>query len=104
MKRPASLGASLGLALVLVGGCAADAAGKDEFAGVCTQRMGSAEKCSCYVDTIEKSLSPDQFAALAQGAHANRDYSGASWIPNTLRADPVISEALSEATQMCFSV
>lgn len=101
MKRPAFLVATL--ALVGAVGCSAEDVGKDEFAGICAKRMGSAEKCGCYVDTIEKTLSPDQFAALAKGAHQNRDYSGADWIPNTVRSDPAIGDALSVATQTCFS-
>lgn len=103
MKRPVSLLASLGLGLAMLGACAAEAAGKDEFAGICAKRMGSVEKCGCYVDSIEKTLSPDQFARLAKGAHQNRDYSGADWLPSSIRMEPAISDALSTATQTCFT-
>lgn len=103
MKRPVSLLASFTAGLALLGACAAEAAGKDEFAGICAKRMGSVEKCGCYVDSIEKTLTPEQFARLAKGAHQNREYSGADWLPNTLRAEPAINDALNEATQVCFT-
>lgn len=103
MKRPVSLLASLGVSLGFLAACAAEAAGKDELSSVCQQRMRSAEKCACYVDNVEKALSAEQFAAVAHGAHENRTYSGADWVPNSVRRDQVVSAALDDATRTCFA-
>ena len=66
MKHPVSLVASLGLTAVLVGACGGTTAGKVELTEVCLDRMGGSQtKCSCYVDAIEKELSPDLFARVA---------------------------------------
>jgi hypothetical protein len=93
----------MGLGFALIAGCGDGDAGKEEFASVCAQRLGSAEKCGCYVDAIEQALSPEQFATVVQGVHNNRDSPGADWIPNSVRTDPVVSSALSDASQSCFA-
>ncbi len=104
MKRPVSFIASITLPLVLIAGCAAEAAaGKDEFASVCQKRLRSAEKCACYVESVEKALSAEQFARVAHGAHQNRDYSGADWVPHSIRSEREISSALDDATRACFA-
>lgn len=102
MKRPVSLFVPIALSVGLLAACGAEAAGKDEFASICQKRMKSVEKCACYVDSIEQALSDDQFARLAQGAHQNRDYAGADWVPHSVRSEPAISQALDEATSACF--
>ena len=69
MKRPVSLLASLALALG-VAGCSAAAAGKTEVAGVCSSKMGSETKCACFADTLEKSLTPEEFGQVATAMQA----------------------------------
>jgi hypothetical protein len=105
MNRPVSLVASLLIATampVTLAGCGAAPAGKAEFASVCLDRMGKQqEKCSCYVDTIEKELSPEQFAAVAKGAQENRRMS--SMLPESLMSQPAVSEAVLSATTQCFA-
>jgi hypothetical protein len=107
MKRPVSLVASLLVASAMsatfaLAGCGAAPAGKAEFASVCLDRMGNKkEKCSCYVDTIEKELSPEQFAAVAQGALENRRMS--SMLPESLMSQTAVSEAVLSATTQCFA-
>lgn len=102
MKRPVSF-VSLVLAAGLMAGCGAQAAGKAEFAEVCTERIGSAEKCACYTDSVEKGLSPELFSRVATGAHQMRDMAGSDWIPATVTKEPAISAALAEATTACFT-
>ncbi len=91
------------LAAGLLAGCGAAKIGKTEFADLCTKRMGSAEKCGCYADNVEKALSPEQFSKVASGAHQLRDVSGSTWIPNTVTSDATVSEALNAATTACFT-
>jgi hypothetical protein len=68
------------------------------------ERMGGVqEKCDCYVASIEQALPPDQFARLAQGAHDNRNYAGADWLPNDVSRVPAISTALHQATVSCLT-
>jgi hypothetical protein len=87
---------------VTLAGCGAAPAGKAEFASVCLDRMGKQqEKCSCYVDTIEKELSPEQFAAVAKGAQDNRRMS--SMLPESLMSEPAVSDAVLSATTQCFA-
>lgn len=104
MKRPVSFVASLSVSLGFLAACGAEAAGKEELANVCQQRMRSADKCACYIDSIEKALSAEQFARVASGAHDNRTYSGADWVPNSVRRDQVVNAALDDATRTCFAV
>jgi hypothetical protein len=101
MKRPVSLVASLLMVGTLAAGCGAAKAGKAELAQVCADRMGSQPKCACYVDSIEKGLSPEQFAQVAQGAFDNRRMSG--MVPSPLMADPAIGSVLADATTSCFT-
>lgn len=90
------------LALGLASGCDGAKPDKAEFAQLCSKHMGSAEKCGCYADTLQKGLTPDQFGKVMTGAHDMRDISGSDWIPATVRSDAAISEALSTATTTCF--
>jgi len=101
MKRPVSLVASLLMVGTLAAGCGAAKAGKAELAQVCTDRMGSQIKCGCYVDSIEKALTPEQFAQVAQGAFENRRMSG--MMPAALMSDPSIGGAIADATTACFT-
>ncbi|MDZ4759546.1 MAG: hypothetical protein SGJ21_00550 [Alphaproteobacteria bacterium] len=103
MKRPVSIVASLLAFSSVLSACGASAAGKTEFTEVCLSRMGnSQEKCGCYVSSIEAALTPEQFARLAKAAHDNRQYSGSSWLPQSVHADTEISDALSSATATCL--
>jgi hypothetical protein len=103
MKRPVSLVASLVSAVILVSGCGAAKVGKTEFADICMKRMGNQQaKCSCYVDTIQASLTPEQFTTLVQGAYEVRDLGGSSWLPAKVQSDPTISDALNKGTKACF--
>ncbi len=94
MKRPVSLAASLISAVLLAAlptaGCsAAKTPGKEDVAQACMERMGGVQqRCDCYVATIEKSLTPDQFTQLAKGAYDNRNYAGADWLPNNVSSIP----------------
>lgn len=101
MKRPVSL-VPFVLAAGLLAGCGGAKAGKAEFAQICAKRMASVEKCGCYVDSIEKALTPEQFATLAEGAHQNRDFAGAGWLPVKVQSDQAIAGALTAATTACF--
>jgi hypothetical protein len=101
MERPVSLVASLLMVGMLVAACSGAKAGKAELAQVCTDRMGSQTKCGCYVDSIEKGLTPEQFAQVAQGAFDNRRMSG--MVPAPLMADPSIGGAIADATTACFT-
>ena len=104
MKRPVSLVASLLIASampVTLAGCGAAPAGKTEFASVCVDRMGNQQKCSCYVDSIEKELSAEQFAAVAKGAQENRRMS--AMLPESLMSQPAVSDAMLNATNQCFA-
>ena len=92
MKRPVSLVASLGLAVVMASACSGAKAGKTELSEVCLDRMGGAEaNCSCYVQALEEGLSPELFQRVAQGAYDNRRYSG--MVPVALSSDPAIGSA-----------
>jgi hypothetical protein len=102
MKRPVSF-VSLVLAAGLLAGCGAQAVGKSEFAELCTKRMGSADKCSCYADTVEKGLTPELFTRVANGAHQMRNMAGSEWIPSTVTSDEAVSAVLAEATSACFT-
>jgi hypothetical protein len=100
MKRPVSLVASLALAAV-AGACGAAEAGRAEFTEICLDRMGGAqEKCSCYVASIEKELSPENFARVAQAAYDNRRFNG--MLPAQVSTDPAIGSAVQTATMSCF--
>ena len=105
MNRPVSLVASLLIAAAMpatLAGCGAAPAGKTEFASVCLDRMGNQQaKCSCYVDSIEKELTPEQFAAVAKGAQENRRMS--SMLPESLMSQPAVSDAVVNATTACFA-
>jgi hypothetical protein len=86
---------------MLAAGCGAAKAGKAELAQVCAERMGSQAKCGCYVDSIEKDLTPEQFATVAQGAFDNRRMG--EMVPASLMSDATISSVLASATTACFS-
>lgn len=101
MKRPVSVVASLGLAVVFASACSAAKAGKTELTEVCLDRMGGSQaNCSCYVEAIERELSPELFQRVAQGAYDNRRYSG--MVPVALSSEPAIGSALQAATASCF--
>ncbi len=102
MKHPVSF-VPLVLAAGLLAGCGAAKAGKEEFAQVCAKRMGNVQKCGCYVDSVQKELTPEQFAVLAEGAHQNREFAGEGWLPAKVQSDEAISTALTNATTQCFS-
>lgn len=99
MKRPVSLLASLALALG-VAGCSAAAAGKTEVAGVCSSKMGSETKCACFADTLEKSLTPEEFGQVATAMEANRHSS--AMLPNNLSSNTKIADLFTQATMSCF--
>jgi hypothetical protein len=101
MKRPVSRVASLIIIGTIAAGCGGAKAGKTELAQACQQRMGSGANCSCYVDSIEQTLSPEQFAAVAQGAEENRRMS--SMLPENLMSNIAVSDALATAAQSCFT-
>lgn len=101
MKRPVSLVASLGMGMALASACGAAQAGKTQLTEVCLDRMGGSQaNCSCYVEAIEKELSPELFQRVAQGAYDNRRYSG--MVPAEVSRDPAIGSALQTATTTCF--
>ena len=64
---------------------------------------GAQQKCDCYVASIERALSPDQFAQLARGVHDNRNYAGSDWLPNNISRIPAISSAIRDATASCLT-
>jgi hypothetical protein len=101
MKRPVSLVASLILVGTMTAACGAAEAGKTELAAACQARMGSAANCDCYVDSIEQTLSPEQFAEVAQGAEDNRRMSG--MLPENLMSKISVSDALASAAKACFT-
>ncbi len=101
MKHHVSLVASLGVALIVASACGAAKAGKTELTEVCLDRMGGSQaNCSCYVEAIERELSPELFQRVAQGAYDNRRYSGI--VPAEVSRDPAIGSALQTATTTCF--
>jgi hypothetical protein len=101
MKRPVSLVVSLGMAVAVASACGAAKAGKTQLTEVCLDRMGGSQtNCSCYVEAIEKELSPELFQRVAQGAYDNRRYSG--MVPAEVSNDPAIGSALQTATSTCF--
>lgn len=104
MKRPVSLVVSFLMATAMpaaLAGCGAAPAGKTELASACVDRMGNQQKCSCYVDSIEKELSAEQFAAVARGAQENRRMS--SMLPESLMSQRDVSDAMHNATTACFA-
>jgi hypothetical protein len=101
MKRSVSLVASLITLGTMTAACGAAPAGKAELAQACQARMGSGANCSCYVDSIEQALSPEQFAAVAQGAEDNRRMSG--MVPENLMSNIAVSDALATAATSCFT-
>ena len=104
MKRHAWIVASLIAMTALATGCGGKPPGKAELAQACMQRMGGVQqKCDCYVASIEKALTPDQFSQLAQGVYDNRNYSGADWLPNNISRIPAIGAALHDATASCLA-
>ena len=100
MKRPVSLLASLITLGTMSAACSAPA-GKTELANACKARMGAGANCSCYVDAIQQTLSPEQFAAVAQGAEENRRMS--TMLPENLMSNIAVSDALASAAQSCFT-
>jgi hypothetical protein len=101
MKRPVSVVASLVVAAAATSACGGAKAGKTELTEVCLDRLGgSAANCSCYVEAIERELSPELFQRVAQGAYDNRRYSG--MVPVALSSEPAIGSALQAATTACF--
>ncbi|RYG38187.1 MAG: hypothetical protein EON93_02500 [Burkholderiales bacterium] len=101
MKRPVSLVASLLLTLGVTAACSAAAAGKPQMAEACSSKMGSQTGCACFADTMEKTLSPEEFGQVAQAMYDNKKSS--NMMPGNLASDAKISGAISEATMACFS-
>jgi hypothetical protein len=101
MKRPVSF-VSLVLAFGLAASCGATKIDKAEFAQLCAKRMGSAEKCGCYADNVQKALTPELFDKVALAVHETKDLGGTDWIPESVRRDETINAALGEAMKTCF--
>lgn len=101
MKRPVSLVASLIAFGTMTAACGGAPAGKAELADACKSRMGSGANCACYVDSIEQALSPEQFAAVAQGAVEYRRMS--TMLPENLMLNIAVSDALATAAKSCFT-
>lgn len=101
MKRPVSFLASLLAFGTLTAACGAAPAGKTELADACKSRMGANANCSCYVDSIEQALSPEQFSAVAQGAVDHRRMG--TMLPENLMSNIAVSDALATAAQSCFT-
>jgi hypothetical protein len=100
MKRPVSLVASLALALGTMSGCGG-AAGKSQLAEVCSAKMSSTQKCSCFSDALEKGLSAEEFTKVAQAIDDNKRFNGL--LPSTLSSDPSLSAKINDASQACFN-
>jgi hypothetical protein len=100
MKRPVSLVASLAFGLGTLTACGA-AVGKPQVAEVCSAKMGGGANCTCFVDAIEKGLTPEEFATFAKGVYDNKDYAGL--LPGTLSNDPKISGVVANASNSCFN-
>jgi hypothetical protein len=101
MKRPVSLVASLLLALTTIGGCGAAAAGKPQLTEACNAKMGSVQKCTCFADTLEKGLTPEEFGKIAQAIDDNKRFS--ELVPGSLLKDAKLSSAITEASLACFN-
>lgn len=78
-------------------------AGKTELTDVCLDKFGgNSEMCSCWVDSVEGALSPDQFAELSQAIYDNRRFSG-DWIPGPIRSDQDFRLPIADATGACIA-
>ncbi len=100
MKRPVSLVASLLLALTTISGCGA-AAGKPQLTEACNAKMSSAQKCTCFADTLEKGLTPEEFGKVAQAIDDNKRFS--ELVPGSVLKDVKLSSAITEASLACFN-
>lgn len=103
MKHSVLLVGLLVLAAGLASGCG-KVPDKTDLAQACMKRMGGVQqKCDCYVASIEKALTPEQFTQLAKGAYDNRDTLGSDWLPSNVASTPAINSALNAATSTCMS-
>ena len=76
-------------------------AGKAELAQACHQRAwAQAPTAPAMSSSIRRTLSPEQFAAVAQGAE-NRRMSG--MLPENLMSNIAVSDALATAAKSCFT-
>lgn len=100
MKRPVSLVASLLMTAGLVA-CSGAEAGKPQIADACNSKMGSEQGCACLADTLEKSLTPEEFGQVARAMDENKRFS--EMLPGSLSADAKIGGVFTQATQSCFA-
>lgn len=101
MKRPVSRVASLVLMLgtFSLSACSEAPVSKDQLATICGEKAGSALNCSCFTDTLQTNLPPEQFAKVAKAIEENRRFSG--FIPATLGDDPSIGASITAAQTSC---
>jgi hypothetical protein len=101
MKRPVSLVASLVLMLgtFSVSACSEAPIGKDQLATICGEKAGSSLNCSCFTDSLQTNLPPEQFAKVAKAIEENRRFTG--FIPVDLGDDPTIGASITQAQTSC---
>ena len=100
MKRSVSLVASLVFVLGIVVGCSSEATvGKDQLATLCGEKAAGSLNCSCFTDTLETSLEPEQFARVAKAIDENRRFSGL--VPNEIANDATLGTPVTQAQLSC---
>ncbi len=101
MKRPVSLVASLVLMLgtFSVSACSEAPIGKEQLATICGEKAKSSLDCSCFTDSLQTNLPPEQFAKVAKAIEENRRFTG--FIPVDLGDDPAIGAGIAQAETSC---
>lgn len=78
-------------------------AGKTEMTEVCLEKFGgNSQICDCFIDSMESSLTADEFAELSQAVYDNRRFSG-DWIPGPIRSDQAFRLKLADANAACIA-
>lgn len=100
MKHSVSLGASLAFVFGILAACSAQATvGKDQLATLCGEKADASLNCSCFTDTLETSLAPEQFARVAKAIDENRRY--ADFVPNEIANDATLGTVVTQAQLTC---
>lgn len=99
MKRPVSVVASLFVSLGMLAACGEATVGKDELASICGQKAQGSLNCSCFTQTLETSLQPEQFARVVKAIDENRRYTG--FVPGEISNDATLGGMVTQAQLSC---
>ena len=99
MKRPVSLVASLAVVMGMLSACSEAAVGKEQLASICGEKSASSVNCSCFTNTLETNLAPEQFARVAKAIDDHRRYTGL--VPSEIANDGQLGETVTAAQLSC---